>query len=95
MEDTMADDRQTDAGTDDRGSRRRVDLRLVLAVGLAAVFLSLIVQNTQDVTVSWLFWDITAPLWIVLLATAAIALVLGEVISAAVRRRKKSQSRKS
>ena len=59
----------------------------VLGVGLAAF----VFQNTGEVEVTWLFFDASQPLWVVLLVTVAIALVLGEMIGAALRRRKRHQ----
>ena len=38
-------------------------------LGILAVFM---IQNTSDVTVEFLFWDFTWPLWLVVLASAVL-----------------------
>lgn len=38
-------------------------------LGLLAVFM---IQNTEDVTVSFLFWDFTWPVWLIVLASAVV-----------------------
>lgn len=57
----------------------------VLVAGLAAF----IAQNTDSTDVTFLFLEFTAPLWVVLLVTAAVALLLGELVGALIRRRRR------
>ena len=60
-------------------------------VGLALVAVLLIVfifQNTGELTVKVWFWDFTGPLWVILLATALVALVLAELATFLRRRRR-------
>lgn len=48
-------------------------IAMLSGLGLLGVFM---VQNTEDVPVSFLFWDVTWPVWLVTLGSA----VLGAVI---------------
>ena len=82
----MAD--RKDSGSDGDVEKGRVDGKLVVGGILAVVLLLTIVQNTDDTSVNFLFWDVTAPLWIVLLVTAGIAIVIWELVSTARRRRR-------
>lgn len=68
---------------------RRLDGRMLTGIVLGVVLGALIVQNTDETRVNWLFWDIEAPLWVVLAGTAALTLVIGELVGATLRRRKR------
>ena len=57
----------------------------LVAVGLAAF----IVQNTDSTPVTWLVFDGSAPLWIVILAAAVAGAVLSEFGGWMLRRRKR------
>jgi uncharacterized integral membrane protein len=60
-------------------------------VGLAVVAVLLVVfifQNTGEQTVKVLLWDFTGPMWVILLATALVALVLAELATFIRRRRR-------
>lgn len=65
-------------------------------VGLAAILvfalilLILAVQNTQDVDVSFLGWDLTVPLFSVAIGAALAAIILDELIGLVWRRRRRS-----
>jgi len=62
----------------------------IVGLGIIAVLLVVfIVQNTDETPVTVLFWDVTAPLWMVLLGTAVVALVIAE-LAGIVRRRSRS-----
>lgn len=58
----------------------------VLVAGLAAF----IAQNTASTDVTFLFFEFSAPLWVVLLVTAALALLIGELVGALIRRRRRA-----
>ncbi|MDZ7678594.1 MAG: hypothetical protein U5K29_08570 [Acidimicrobiales bacterium] len=59
---------------------------LTLVAVLLAVF---IFQNTDDQPVSIYLWEVTAPMWLILLATALVTLVLTEVAGFIRRRRRR------
>jgi uncharacterized integral membrane protein len=81
-------------GRGDSGDGRRVSGRLVV-VGVIVVALgTFVLQNTDDVKVKWLIFNFTAPLWIILLVTAALALVLGEAVGVLRKRGKAKTSGK-
>jgi uncharacterized integral membrane protein len=45
---------------------------------LGAGLLAFIFQNTETVSLDWLFWSFEAPLWLVLLITSLVAFVIGQ-----------------
>ena len=61
--------------------------RLVLAVVLLGALALFVGQNTDDVAVDWLVFDLTLPLWLLLVLTAVVGAALGEVAGWALRRR--------
>lgn len=73
----------------ERGPAQVITPRLVLGVVLAAALVLLIVQNTATTKVEWLIFDTEQPLWVVLLGTAAVALVIGELVGGVRRRRRR------
>lgn len=66
--------------------KSHVDGKLVVGGILAVALLLAVVQNTGDTPVNFLFWEVSAPLWIVLLVTAGIAIVIWELVTATRRR---------
>ena len=61
---------QSDGATESKGSGRKLGggaIASLAGVGLLVVFM---VQNTEDVTVDFLAWDLTWPLWLVILVSA-------------------------
>jgi uncharacterized integral membrane protein len=73
-------------GTVTPSEKRTVPVQLVVGVLLAAGVLAFVFQNTDDTQVKWLWMEVDAPLWIILLVTGVVALVAGELVSRAVRR---------
>ena len=67
------------------GSQAKLLIAALVAVGLAAF----IVQNTDSTPVTWLVFDGSAPLWIVILAAAVAGAVLSEMGGWMLRRRKR------
>lgn len=57
------------ADRDDRGLR--LSLGAAASMSGVAALVIFMAQNTEDVTVTFLFWDFTWPLWLVILLTAA------------------------
>lgn len=72
-----------------RGLRVRLNAQLVVGVLLAAAVLAFVFQNTDDTPVNWLFFEVTQPLWVVLLATGVLSIAAGELVGSAVRRRRR------
>ncbi len=63
--------------------------RLVGGGLVVAAVVAFVAQNTDDTEVTWLFFDVTQPLWIVLVVTAAATLLAGELLSGAFRRHRR------
>jgi uncharacterized integral membrane protein len=64
----------TPTGTASNGARLSGGALAALSGGgLLVVFMA---QNTQDVTLQFLFWSFTWPLWLLILVTAALGAVL-------------------
>jgi uncharacterized integral membrane protein len=80
----MTEHQHTEAITNDDPLRRSRTSRAWLGVVAAAVLLLLLVvfiaQNTQDVQLSFLWWDGTPPLSVALLIAAAIGIALTAVV---------------
>jgi uncharacterized integral membrane protein len=76
----------------DRGTERQKGEIVGLIVGalLAAALVAFILQNTNEVRVEWLAWEVDAPLWLAMVVTAAGALVLARIVGFVVRRRRRS-----
>ena len=68
--------------------RSRLSGRLIAAVIFAAALVVFVVQNTGDTEVTWLFFDSTAPLWLVIVIAAVAGALLSEVAGWIVRRRR-------
>jgi uncharacterized integral membrane protein len=60
--------------------------KLVLSVLVTLAVLLLIVQNRDDVTITWLAFDITAKRWVILLTTLLAGMVVGELLRIVIRR---------
>ena len=71
----------------------RVSGKVVVGGILAVALLLLVVQNTESTPVNFLFWDVSAPLWLLLLITGALAIVIWELVSAARRHQKAKRAK--
>jgi uncharacterized integral membrane protein len=69
---------------------RKVPTHLIAGGVLAAAVLSFVFQNTRRTKLRWLVFTVHAPLWVVLLATAAASLAAGELVAIAIRRARKN-----
>ena len=74
---------------DAQSDRKKVSIPpgLVLAVLIVVALIFFVVQNNDDVAFSWLIFDMTGPLWVVIVVAAVAGAVLNEVISFVRRRR--------
>jgi uncharacterized integral membrane protein len=86
MSDELLDDETTPKK---RGSQVRLLTLLLLAGGLGLF----IVQNTDSTPVSWLVFERSAPLWLVIIASAVAGAVLSELVGWMMRRRKRADDR--
>jgi uncharacterized integral membrane protein len=77
--------------TSAEAERRKIGGGAIASLGGAAVLAIFMVQNTDDVTVEFLFWEFTWPVWLLTLVAALVgALVwLGLGVLRRHRRRKK------
>lgn len=62
---------------------------LVLGGIVAVALVSFVVQNTNEVQVSFLFVDRMWPLWLVIVVSAVAGAVLSEIVGWALRRRRR------
>lgn len=65
-----------------------INPRLIGAGILGALVAVVILQNTDSTDVTLFFWEVSAPLWLVLLGTAVVTLIAAELVGAVRRRRK-------
>ena len=63
---------------------------LILGGLLAAAFVAFIFQNTDKVHIEWLAWELSPPLWLAMVVTAASAVVLERIVVFVVRRRRRA-----
>lgn len=68
-----------------------VSAALVVGVVLAVLAIIVTVQNTEDVRIDFLAWDLDAPLVAVILAAAVVGVVLDEILGYFWRRRRRHQ----
>ncbi|WBB62108.1 LapA family protein [Streptomyces sp. WMMC500] len=59
------------------GPRHALTPRRVVAIVLAALGLAFIFQNTRRTRIQLLFWEVTTPLWLALLAVTVIGMIVG------------------
>lgn len=74
---------------EDSSSRTQISAGFIGIAVVAVLLIIFIFQNTQEETVELLLWDVTAPMWLVLLGTAVVSLVLAEVATFLRRRRRR------
>ena len=85
----MSDDIVEDGAAKKRGSQvRLITLGLVVA-GLGAFVL----QNTVPTPVAWLVFEGSAPLWLVIVASAVAGAILSELVGWLLRRRKRANAK--
>lgn len=65
----------------ERERSRRVSPKVVVWAVVALLVIILILQNTKDVRVDLLFWDVTAGLWLLLLVVFLVGLALGWLLA--------------
>lgn len=60
---------------------------LIVGALIAAALVAFVLQNTNEARIEWLAWDLTAPLWLVMVVTGAGAVVLSRIVAFMMRRR--------
>ncbi|MEM8708567.1 MAG: lipopolysaccharide assembly protein LapA domain-containing protein [Actinomycetota bacterium] len=86
MSDEILDDGQPT--TKSGGGQARLIVVALVAVGLVAF----VVQNTDSTPVTWLMFEGSAPLWVVIVAAAVAGAVLSELGGYLMRRRKRRKN---
>ena len=71
--------------TEESGRSRGLEKLIVVAI-VAVALAAFVVQNTKDTPVSWLMFDESAPLWIVIVISAVAGAVLSEAAGWLIRR---------
>ena len=71
----MSEQRSVPTGDDGRGGGFNIKLAVAALILVGALFF--VVQNTQDIAVTWLFFSFTMPLWGLSLVLLGAGLVLG------------------
>jgi len=87
------DDQVTSAAAERRGLRLSGGA-IASASGLGALGIFM-VQNTEDVTVQFLFWDFTWPLWFLILVAALIGAIVWLGLGVLRRHRRRKERREA
>ena len=66
---------------------------IIGAAVLAVVLLIFIVQNDTDVKVSWVVFSRRGALWIVILASAVLGYLIGQLVEYGLKRRRRNNQR--
>jgi uncharacterized integral membrane protein len=61
-----------DTTTDAATRRRRLSGGAIASLSGVGVLIVFMIQNTEDVTVDFLFWNFTSPLWLLILVAAVV-----------------------
>ena len=99
MSDTKGGAGATDEGRTTSGFQplatpaRRIDFGVLGAIVAAAALLIFILQNTEELEVTWLFFDATAPLWVVMIVTAVLSIAVTQLVLLVWRRRRRRRGR--
>ncbi len=92
----MTEQPMTEQPMTEKATKTRKDRPLlgrIIVVGAVTVALALfVVQNTADTGLSWLFFDATGPLWIVIVVAAVAGAVLSEMLGWMVRRSRRRRT---
>lgn len=74
---------------DGKNKKLSIPPGLVAAVVLVVALIFFVVQNGDDVAFEWLVFDMTGPLWVLILVSAVAGAVLNEVFGFVRRRRRR------
>jgi uncharacterized integral membrane protein len=73
--------------------RRRFGGGAVVTLGGVAALVIFMVQNTDDVTIEFLFWDFTWPVWLLTLVAALVGALVWLGLSVLRRHRRRKERR--
>ena len=85
----MAEPEKGDAGWREMPKQGGVSPALVVAAIIAVLLIVFIIQNSNDAEVTWLVTDTTTPLWLVIVLSAIVGYVVGQLIEIGLRRRRR------
>lgn len=71
---------------------KKISFELIAAAVLAVVLLIFIVQNDEDVKVSWVVFSRRAAVWTVILVSAVLGYVFGQLIEFSIKRRRRRKA---
>lgn len=74
---------------DGKSKKLSIPPGLAAAVLLVVALIFFVVQNGDDVAFEWLVFDMTGPLWVLILVSAVAGAVLNEVFGFVRRRRRR------
>lgn len=72
---------------------RKVSPEIIAAAVLAVVLVIFIVQNDTDVKVSWVVFSRRASLWTVILVSAVLGYLIGQLIEFGLKRRRRNHQK--
>jgi len=92
---TYEGQRPVGTATDAAAQRRRLSGGAIASLSGAGVLLVFMIQNTEDVTVDFLFWSFTWPLWLLILVAALIGAFVWFGLGVLRRHRRRTARRES
>jgi uncharacterized integral membrane protein len=85
--------RPVGTATDAAAQRRRLSGGAIASLSGVGVLLVFMIQNTDDVTVDFLFWSFTWPLWLLILVSALIGALVWFGVGVLRRHRRRTERR--
>ena len=76
-----------------QADRRRIGGGAIASLGGLAALVIFMLQNTDDVTVEFLFWKFTTPIWLLTLAAAALGALVWLGLGVLRRHRRRKERR--
>jgi uncharacterized integral membrane protein len=87
--------RPVGTSTDAAAQRRRLSGGAIASVSGVGVLLIFMIQNTEDATVDFLFWNFTWPLWLLILVAALIGALVWFGLGVLRRHRRRTSRREA
>ena len=87
--------RPVGASTDAAGQTRRLSGGAIASLSGVGVLLIFMIQNTEDATVDFLFWNFTWPLWLLILVAALIGALVWFGLGVLRRHRRRTSRREA
>ena len=81
--------------TDAAEGRRRLSGGAIASLSGIGVLIIFMVQNTEDVTVDFLFWSFTWPLWLLILVAALVGALVWFGVGVVRRHRRRTERREA